>query len=607
MDGSAEPVRNSQVRSATFQKTCDGFGGYSGDMQTRGIFALLLAVGLAHAASDTQSFSLNDTKDLIPVNVKVDAVEYNGRKAVRVISDTGKDGFALLKDVDFQDGTIELDVALKVTTPPGVPMPGYFGVAFRARADASRYELFYLRPGNSHADDQAMRNHSLQYVSEPEFSWYKLRREWPWVYETYGELQLETWMKVKIEVQGRTARLYLNGAEQPGLIVDGLKGTDLHGGIGLWGNPGEEAYFANVRVSHATPLPIKNGSDASGAWQVKFAADAGTFEGALQLRREGNGLTGTWSGAFGDHLPVQGTWRDGYIELSFDANWPDRPFGNGGMAKATLAGWVDGDEAGGRMSVAGRTDGHWTASRGQDTAKDPFIGNWMLNASKSKAIDMMQVAVVGANRYAITFGPGATDTITADGSDQPGLRGTTLSVAIEAPDRWKVVRKDNGRKLLTGIWRLSKDGTTLSDEFTNETAKPPSTVTYAYKRTAGSSGFLGNWENTNDTVNSTFELQVQSYESDGLSLSTRGEGREMKFDGMEYPHHGPNVPAGATSSGHRAGERSLEIIDKIGSEVAVTNQLEISPDLKTLTLTVHPAGQRRPNIFVFDRQQSDRQ
>src|SRR5205807_2553922 len=125
------------------------------------------------------------------------------------------DGFALLRGSDFQDGTIEADIALKITTPPGVRMPGFVGIAFRARPDASRYELFYLRPGNSHAEDQAMRNHVVQYTSEPDFGWYKLRREWPWVYESHAELQTETWTKVKIEVKGRVAKIYLNGSEQP--------------------------------------------------------------------------------------------------------------------------------------------------------------------------------------------------------------------------------------------------------------------------------------------------------------------------------------------------------------------------------------------------------
>jgi hypothetical protein len=294
--------------------------------------------------------------------VKAEPVDYKGSKAVRLINDSGKDGFALLRGVDFQDGTIEVDIALKITTPPGVRMPGFVGIAFRARAEASRYELFYLRPGNANSDDQAMRNHSVQYVSIPDFDWYKLRREWPWVYEAHADLQTETWTHIKIEVTGRSAKLYLNGSESPSLVVDGLKGEDLHGGVALWPYAGEEAYFSNIRVSNSTPLPVKNDSDVNGTWKVKFSSDAGIFDGTLQLQREGKTVTGTWSGTLCDSRAVTGTWRDGYIELNFDAEWPSGGLGDPGNATAILAGWIDGDTVSGRMRVEGRADGRWTGT-----------------------------------------------------------------------------------------------------------------------------------------------------------------------------------------------------------------------------------------------------
>ena len=242
-------------------------------------------------------------------------------------------------------------------------MPGFVGIAFRARPDASHYELFYLRPGNSRSEDQEMRNHSVQYASAPNADWYKLRQRWPWVYETYAELQTETWMKVRIEVKGRSAKLYLSGSEQPSLVVDGLKGEDLRGSVALWGYQGEEAYFSNVRITNSTPLPVKNGSDAGGTWQVRFSSYAGNFDGTLQLRREGSKVSGTWSGALGNDRPVSGTWRDGYVEFSFNAQWPSQGPGDAGTGAAKLAGWIDGDSAGGRMRVENLADGRWTATR----------------------------------------------------------------------------------------------------------------------------------------------------------------------------------------------------------------------------------------------------
>jgi hypothetical protein len=37
--------------------------------------------------------------------------------------------------------------------------------------------------------------------------------EWPFIYESWADLQLDEWTKVKIDVHGRQARLYVNGSE----------------------------------------------------------------------------------------------------------------------------------------------------------------------------------------------------------------------------------------------------------------------------------------------------------------------------------------------------------------------------------------------------------
>ncbi|MBA0087687.1 MAG: hypothetical protein HRJ53_22105 [Acidobacteria bacterium Pan2503] len=117
-------------------------------------------------------------------------------------------------------------------------------------------------------------------------------------------MQTETWTKVKIDVKGRVAKIYLNESEQPDLIVDGLKDEDLRGGIALWGYQGEEAYFSNLRISNSTPLPVKNGADAAGTWQVKCASDAGPFE--VSFHREMASIPineQSLSGCLGQRLP----------------------------------------------------------------------------------------------------------------------------------------------------------------------------------------------------------------------------------------------------------------------------------------------------------------
>ena len=310
-----------------------------------------------------QSFPLTDTSALSVAGGKAESVEYLGRKAVCLTTQANGDIFAYVNGSSIQDGIIEFDFAVKITTPPGVRMPGFTGLAFRARPDGSQYDMFYFRPRNALSDDQAMRNHSVQYVAKPGYDWYPLRRQWPWIYESWADLKPEAWTHVKIELHGRSARLFLNEADSPSLVVNGLKGEDLQGGVALWGYPGEESYFSNLRITPSIALSIKNGGEAAGTWHVVFSSDYGRYEGVMNLHRDGKAITGGWTGAFGKDLAVTGTWRDGYIELNFTGSWQGDPRSTPVPAVVTLAGWIDNDAAAGRMKVEGRADGPWTAAR----------------------------------------------------------------------------------------------------------------------------------------------------------------------------------------------------------------------------------------------------
>lgn len=131
------------------------------------------AQSLPGAASPApQSYALTDAAGLTVVGGKAEPAEYLGRKSVCLTTEADSDIFAYVNGSSIQDGVIEFDLAVKITTPPGVHMPGFTGLAFRARPDSSHYDMFYLRPGNALSDDQAMRNHSVQYVTRPGYDWY---------------------------------------------------------------------------------------------------------------------------------------------------------------------------------------------------------------------------------------------------------------------------------------------------------------------------------------------------------------------------------------------------------------------------------------------------
>jgi hypothetical protein len=245
----------------------------------------------------------------------------------------------------------------------------------------------------------------------------------------------------------------------------------------------------------------------------------------------------------------------------------------------------------------------WLASPPLWAANEPFVGEWKLNPSKSKVIDLMKVESVGGNRYAFELGGGSSETIVPDGTDQPGLAGTTLSVTIEGPNSWKVIRKQEGRVLLTAYWKLSNDGNTLTDDFTQFGPNGSSNNTKpVYHRTAGTSGFAGTWESTSEAP--VYVIKVQPFEGDGLSFvnSSQGVTRNVKFDGQDYPMVGANAPAGVTSSARPVNERILEIATRFNGEVVGTQEDALSSDGKTLTMTIHVAGRTAPNILVFERQ-----
>src|ERR1700754_2108968 len=202
----------------------------------------------------TQTIALDAPDQLKPLNVKIENVTFKGRKALRVndaapagLGDEGR--LVVLTKTDFQDGIIEIDLTGEPGPNAGEGARGFVGVAFRVAPDQSRFECIYLRPTNGRAEDQVRRNHSVQYISVPGFPWHQLRKDLPEKYETYVDLLPSEWIKVRIEVRGEKARLYVNGVEQPTLLVNDLKQKLSKGAVALWMGTGTVAHFSNVRIS----------------------------------------------------------------------------------------------------------------------------------------------------------------------------------------------------------------------------------------------------------------------------------------------------------------------------------------------------------------------
>jgi len=191
--------------------------------------------------------------DVLPFQVTAKKTVYKGKDALALEipgQAIGDNTLAILKDIDFHNGIIEATISGQPLANAGETARGFVGIAFRAALDASKMEVFYLRPTNGRADDQIRRNHSSQYISIPGFPWEKLRKETPEKYESYVDILPAEWIKIKIVVKDDTARLYVNGSSQPTLIVNDLKqGKDVRGSIGLWIGPGTLGHFTDVKVT----------------------------------------------------------------------------------------------------------------------------------------------------------------------------------------------------------------------------------------------------------------------------------------------------------------------------------------------------------------------
>lgn len=214
------------------------------------VLAVCLSGGLPGQLS--HEIRLDSIEKLELHHLKAEIVTYRGRTAVR-IANTGAvdydygEGLALVRGASLQDGTIE--AILSGETAPDAPpeLRGFVGISFRV-VDRSHFECIYIRPKNGRSEDQLQRNHSTQYISIPGFPWDKLRRESPGKYESYVDLVPGQWTKLKIETRGKSAKLYVNGAQQPTLIVNDLKQPLSNGGIALWVGQGTIAHFADIKV-----------------------------------------------------------------------------------------------------------------------------------------------------------------------------------------------------------------------------------------------------------------------------------------------------------------------------------------------------------------------
>ena len=218
------------------------------------ITTVTLAAGFASLVPVTGAGQASDliARDrLTLVGVVAEPATHLGRQAMRLLeSDNSRNnrGLAIVNGVTLRNGTLAVDVAGRRGQYAIPDDRGFIGLAFRVAPNAERFEYIYLRPDNGRVNDQVRRNHSTQYSAHPDFPFSRMRKEFPEKYESYVDLEYGAWTRMRIDVEGTTARLFVHDGPQPALVVTDLKLGDSSGGVALWIGSGTEGFFSNLRV-----------------------------------------------------------------------------------------------------------------------------------------------------------------------------------------------------------------------------------------------------------------------------------------------------------------------------------------------------------------------
>ena len=169
--------------------------------------------------------------------------------SIRFVSHLGRPalyinrGVALARGAAMENGVLELDVAASETT-------NFLGVAFRA-ASPRFSNVVFLRPGASGTEE------AVQYG--PAFN--SLGVAWQ-VYHGDGanavaDVPRNRWIHVRLELDGPVARLFLDTATTPTLVVPRVVASG-GAGLGVWaGAFGRGAYFSNIRYTAAPRIPCR--------------------------------------------------------------------------------------------------------------------------------------------------------------------------------------------------------------------------------------------------------------------------------------------------------------------------------------------------------------
>jgi hypothetical protein len=138
------------------------------------------------------------------------------------------------KNFQFRDGVIECDMAGGF----------YLGISFRiVEVEGERFseDIYFRVEGNE-------RPKTVQYYPHGKLGQRDLHR--PPYEQAIRLIKQDEWFHVRVEVQGRQARVFLDNEKEPVQVIEDLMHDHAVGSVGVrsWGGR-----FANLKVAHTKP------------------------------------------------------------------------------------------------------------------------------------------------------------------------------------------------------------------------------------------------------------------------------------------------------------------------------------------------------------------
>lgn len=194
-------------------------------------------------------------EQFLAIHTSVEDTILEGEPVLRVIKKDkveipDENTFAALKDTQMHNGTIEARLRSRLLPDAPDYARGFVGIVFRAKADSSEFESFYVRPTNGRdCTDPVRKAHGCQYFSYPGYTFSYFREFGITEYEAPVEISLDEWFTIKAVIRDERASFYLNGDTNPVLTVSHLKhGSGSKGLLGIYVDIGTEAFVSDIQV-----------------------------------------------------------------------------------------------------------------------------------------------------------------------------------------------------------------------------------------------------------------------------------------------------------------------------------------------------------------------